>query len=514
MSLHFALVFLSVATALDPTSLPASGGKSIEDFGAVAGIDTHDQALVNGIAFAKAVAFANASLTDRSVLIPNGRVYSFLPSTPCFESVADLTVQWEGTFNLFTKNFSKAFPGFPNPWNPVCFRNAKRLSIVSGSGEGILNGRGNVWWWYTIFVGDHRSTLLTVDGGTDTLIDGITLLNAPKFHFGLWSQQNLIVRRTTVRVDVEDQLAIYGYIGGSPLGASPVDVMLASGRAGPIPPQFLAENRSVSSVLAARLARLPTHLQNEPWWDNAWGENPPFPMVYALNTDGIDFTGRNISVHNCTVTNFDDSVCVKPLILLTDGHCTRDVDIHDIKVVWGVGVSLGSVPPDNNHRCIDNVTARNLHFTTPLKAIYIKPNPAKPPPATGSITNILYEDVVVEYPVWFAIWIGPQQQHQPGGRGTDCSFLFPLKGFECVADPEVTVANITIRRMRVSNTLMSPGVLLMNSSNPGEGFVFDDVVYTNVTAWPMKDANFYCANVNGVATGGTSPIPPCFKVAN
>ena len=48
----------------------------------------------------------------------------------------------------------------------------------------------------------------------------------------------------------------------------------------------------------------------------------------------------------------------------------------------------------------------------PIKGIYVKPNPGDH--GDGLIQNITYENFVMETPIWWAIWIGPQQQHQPG----------------------------------------------------------------------------------------------------
>lgn len=46
-----------------------------------------------------------------------------------------------------------------------------------------------------------------------------------------------------------------------------------------------------------------------------------------LNTDGIDFSGRDIWVHDCDVQNDDDSIAVKPCDSLNcqvaDTHCTQ-----------------------------------------------------------------------------------------------------------------------------------------------------------------------------------------------
>ena len=42
----------------------------------------------------------------------------------------------------------------------------------------------------------------------------------------------------------------------------------------------------------------------------------------------------------------------------------------------------------------------------PIKGIYIKPNPGTR--GDGVIENILYENVSMKTPIWWAIWIGPQ----------------------------------------------------------------------------------------------------------
>jgi hypothetical protein len=140
-------------------------------------------------------------------------------------------------------------------------------------------------------------------------------------------------------------------------------------------------------------------------------------MIYALNTDGIDVAGEDITVRNCTVTNFDDTVCAKPQL-----GCTRNLLVEDITIFWGCGLSMGSVPPDVGNNCISGALVRRVAFNSPLKAVYIKPNPAKAAGATGEISNITYQDLTVNEPVWWPIWLGTQQQHQvraaPGVAGS------------------------------------------------------------------------------------------------
>lgn len=49
--------------------------------------------------------------------------------------------------------------------------------------------------------------------------------------------------------------------------------------------------------------------------------------------------------------------------------------IENIKVVLGVGMTIGSVPPDRGCNCIRNITFRNVHVYRALKGIYVKSNP-------------------------------------------------------------------------------------------------------------------------------------------
>ena len=49
--------------------------------------------------------------------------------------------------------------------------------------------------------------------------------------------------------------------------------------------------------------------------------------------------------------------------------------------------------------------ARNIDFDYPFKAIYIKTNPGEE--GAGEISNILYENITIKRPIWWAIYIGP-----------------------------------------------------------------------------------------------------------
>merc|ERR1711964_382779 len=113
----------------------------------------------------------------------------------------------------------------------------------------------------------------------------------------------------------------------------------------------------------------------------------------------------------------------------------------------GFGASIGSVPPHESHSCVRNITFRNISMPGTGKGIYIKSNPscAADGSKTGEITDILYEDISIADPVWWAIWIGPQQQQEPGTAIQDkCALQFPLAGSKCPTQGCVSFNNITL----------------------------------------------------------------------
>lgn len=104
-------------------------------------------------------------------------------------------------------------------------------------------------------------------------------------------------------------------------------------------------------------------------------ELPTFP----LNTDAIDFVGRNGTFRRLKITNFDDVVVPKPAHRGNKyGDCTSNILVEDCEVYFSTGMAIGSVPPDTSHNCVDGVTFRNIEFHYPFKALYVKTNPIHP----------------------------------------------------------------------------------------------------------------------------------------
>ena len=69
-----------------------------------------------------------------------------------------------------------------------------------------------------------------------------------------------------------------------------------------------------------------------------------------------------------TVTNYDDAVAVKPTTRASRlSNCSQDILVDNARVHLGVGLTIGSVPPDSEVNCVRNVTFRDSVSTTPIK---------------------------------------------------------------------------------------------------------------------------------------------------
>ena len=217
----------------------------------------------------------------------------------------------------------------------------------------------------------------------------------------------------------------------------------------------------------------------------------------------------DIIVRNSSFVMFDDAVSVKPIHggQCSFTVCTQNILIENCYVKYGVGMAMGSLPPKPTVNCIRNVTVRNIVFDWPLKAIYIKSNPGTE--GTGIFSNILYEHIQINDALFWAIWIGPQQQHQPHGVSTGCSFFYPLPYNDCPTNPLVTFDNIVLRDINITRGVFSPGVLICNASNPCTNFVFDRVNAYGWSVLPYWEGT-HCENVQGKAIN-SNLVPSCFE---
>ena len=115
-----------------------------------------------------------------------------------------------------------------------------------------------------------------------------------------------------------------------------------------------------------------------------------------------------------------------------------------------------------------------------MKAIYIKTNPGT---GTGEITDILYENIKIHNPIWYGIYIGPQQMEEPDGRGPGC-MTYPFQ--KCETQPNIDVRNITLRNVTSEGGILPPGIVRCNASNPCQNINFENV---QLSGW-WRDLNW------------------------
>ena len=80
--------------------------------------------------------------------------------------------------------------------------------------------------------------------------------------------------------------------------------------------------------------------------------------------------------------------------------------------------------------------------------------------------------------------------------------FYPIGG--CETQPLITLADITLRNIESHGNLLTPGVIRANETNPGTGFVFENVRQTSW--WTSIRANYITENIYG-ETSGSYPIP-------
>ena len=411
--------------------------QSIDNYGAVANDSSIAAAFKNSHAITDALLKASGG---SAVLVPRySRYYTFSSAVSGIRDGVQLWIEGE----LIAHSNITAWPYEGNNYlNILEIRNCKDF-VLSGKSTGVIRGQGYKWWVFTVFNFIHRTrpTMVEMQNCTNVLVESLTVYNAPRFHFDLQNMTNLIVRDIYIWVNVTAQ-------------------------------QDLLKRR-----------REKYYPGSSPW------NIPMFP----LNTDGIDPSGRNILIQNITVENYDDVVAVKPGKMLTDG-CTQNVTVENARVFRGVGMSIGSVPPNPDINCIRDVWFRNVEFTDPFKAIYIKTNSGKD--GFGIIDNINYHNITIHSPILWPIYIGPQQQKEPNGGGD---------GIWPPPQPLVNVTNILLQNVTSDHGWLNAGVLRCAESNPCRGITLDSV---HVSGWA---SSFYvCDNTMGTVINST-PVPSCME---
>lgn len=163
------------------------------------------------------------------------------------------------------------------------------------------------------------------------------------------------------------------------------------------------------------------------------------------------------------------------------------------------------------------------HFDPPLAGIYVKSDwGVGCHNGTGQISNIVYDDVKLYQPFWWAIWVGPQQQHQPHSTlNSHCALTWPIEP-HCPVAGCVAIENITFRNIAVYQPLISPAVIMGNTTYPIKNIsIYDFNVHESKKKilhgkWPFHEKSypwhgrFKCQDAEGTYSN-TRPIPSCLR---
>eukprot|EP00048_Salpingoeca_helianthica_P021645 m.13509 g.13509 ORF g.13509 m.13509 type:complete len:525 (-) comp6198_c0_seq1:60-1634(-) len=503
---------------------------NIEDFGAVAGSQAASTA--NTLSINKA--FAAAHVGD-TILVPSQREYWALGGITA-SNLSSITLQIDGTLRALPD--LKAWPTSPpNSTSCLNFIDFSYLSNFTLTGHGSINGEGKAWWNHVLsgLKPDYsRPHLIVIHSSIGIRVTHIRMINSPSFHLLLDGVAHAEVFNVSVFVDRQVQRALRVQWRENGRAAAAVPMRGNEGKTGERAESLKSEQEtslqsqreddgereSVQHQGAEKhsefhLTHTLTSLHQDmsaPIATKQHARVGDFPLQPEdLNTDGIDVSGRDVWVHNCTVLNDDDSIAVKP----TDASgpvssCSENMLFEDL-VLTGFGASIGSVPPHDDVNCVRNITFRRIRMPGTGKGIYIKSNPSCEGGNNKSaiIANLTFEDFIIDHPRWWAVWIGPQQQHEPHeALGDKCALTYPINP-HCPTQGCVQFNNILLKNILIIQPLLSPGVILGNSSNPMSGLIFDNVTVTHPSSFPFGPT-YQCEHVDG-CTRNSFPAPACLR---
>ena len=227
-------------------------------------------------------------------------------------------------------------------------------------------------------------------------------------------------------------------------------------------------------------------------WDQA--DKHTYLDLQAFNTDGFDVTGQYVHIHDVTVWNDDDCICVK------DGSQHM---LFERITASGLGLVVGSIGSSVVH----NITFKDAVMHNTVKGIYMKTrwsDEAPPGEDVVGITDILYQNITMYEPSQFAIWIGPAQQSEAGSH---CSLIWPHFDATCEITAFHTWRNIVLRDIFVYGAKQSPGVIMGNISNPMIDVKLENVVFSDFgfRTKPWGE-NYYCPE-GGVKGDTVATVP-------
>eukprot|EP00957_Ditylum_brightwellii_P101560 7740108-Ditylum_brightwellii.AAC.1 len=113
----------------------------------------------------------------------------------------------------------------------------------------------------------------------------------------------------------------------------------------------------------------------------------------------------------------------------------------------GLGFSVGSIGGSKSY--VRNITFRDSYLYKTYKGIYLKFRQT----TSSVIEDILFENIVMDEPEQWPIWIGPAQQSDSQNmcKANPCSLCWPfLAGATCDGEQNSEFRNITLRNISIN----------------------------------------------------------------
>ena len=178
------------------------GYHSILDHGAIPSSNITADAFKNADAFLEAIKAANASETDREVLIPRG--YKFVMMPTHVDYLSFITINVEGTVILSEDNVNWPNKTENDCWDFWTFTDSHDLHF---KGNGKVDGNGYAWWWREIFVRQiaGRPHLLMMERNRNIEIEGTRWVNSPYYHLYLTDIDSFYIHDMEIFVDIFKQ---------------------------------------------------------------------------------------------------------------------------------------------------------------------------------------------------------------------------------------------------------------------------------------------------------------------
>jgi polygalacturonase len=215
---------------------------------------------------------------------------------------------------------------------------------------------------------------------------------------------------------------------------------------------------------------------------------------YLSNTDGIDFSGSNYLIQNCTVSDGDDDICAKP-----QSTACSNIVIQNCAIGAGHGISVGGQTNDG----LTNMLVQSVTFTGTTNGLRLKAGVGM----GGTVSGVTFNSITmtgVANPIIVNSWYNGGDHY--GSK--ELSSLTNPATFDPgnPGDPLVTVdqsnntalypffQNLTYENITATGATSNVAIIYGLNSEPAQNI--DGVLFNNVNLSGAYGADmFYVTNL-------------------